>query len=93
MKNLTEAQKQILDFFKKLKRFNLEGNREYYSTLIYSNGEYSIIYGETFGDGEPTIQYITEHKALMTIKEHFRDKWDIKDEVELLELWKEIADI
>ena len=91
---MTEAGKEIIEILKNKTEFTLSGNREFYEVLRCENGIIIDIYGETFGNIETQRTEISEAKALIKIKQYFRqhsktyENKSISTDAEILEYWK-----
>ena len=87
---MTKSEKELLALFKSVGQLTLEGNREYWTEMYYSDGKFCIKGGNTFPYTTDYRKNLTKQETLEKIREYLwreAGNWELSDE-ELVELWK-----
>jgi hypothetical protein len=65
------ADTQILDWFRKKQKLTIEGNKEYYITLEYSNAKYIYRFGDSLANQDTEVKEMPDYEVLEYLKAHY----------------------
>ncbi len=76
---MTDFELKYLNYISKNENFILEGNREYWEMLVFTDNKIFISFGDTMENRETGRTMLSDEQALFRIKKYYLEKNDYYD--------------